>query len=64
MHSYDPANVWADAKGLLQLKITKRSNEGVCSEVNLTRSLGYGTYTFTVHDISQLEPAASLTTFT
>jgi len=32
--------------------------------VTLTRSLGYGTYSFTVHDTSQLEPAAALAMFT
>jgi hypothetical protein len=32
--------------------------------VNLTRSLGYGTYSFTVEDISKLEPAAVFGMFT
>jgi hypothetical protein len=32
--------------------------------VTLTRSLGYGTYSFTVHDTSQLEPAAAFAMFT
>ena len=32
--------------------------------MSLTRSLGYGTYAFTVRDISKLEPAAVFTMFT
>ncbi len=33
-------------------------------EVKLVRSLGYGTYSFVVRDISQLEPSAVLTLLT
>jgi hypothetical protein len=64
MRSYDPANVSIDDSGHLHLKITRRSDEWVCSEVSLTRSLGYGTYTFTVQDISHLEPSAVLGMYT
>jgi hypothetical protein len=32
--------------------------------VKLTRSLGYGTYSFAVHDVSHLEPSAVLTFIT
>jgi len=35
-----------------------------CAEVNLTRSLGYGTYRVVVRDSSFLEPAAVLSMFT
>jgi hypothetical protein len=44
--------------------VTKQANQWTCSEVQLTRSFGYGTYAFTVQDISHLEPAAVLTLFT
>jgi hypothetical protein len=40
------------------------SGEWTCAEVSLTRSLGYGTYSFVVRDTSQLEPAAALAMFT
>ncbi len=36
----------------------------MCAEVILTRSLGYGTYSFVVRDVAQLEPAAALGMFT
>jgi len=53
---YNPKNVYVDDRGALHLQIVKRDQRWTCSEVNLTRSLGYGTYSFTVEDISQLEP--------
>jgi hypothetical protein len=61
---YDPANAWTDPKGLLHLRISKKADHWLCSEVALTRSFGYGTYSFTVHDISHLEPAAALSLLT
>lgn len=60
-NSFDPANAWADEKGALHLRITKRGVDWFCSEVKLTRSLGYGTYRFTVRDVSHLEPSTVLT---
>jgi hypothetical protein len=54
---YAPSNVWTDAGGAMHLGIKKTDNDWVCSEVSLTRSLGYGTYRFVVRDISKLEPA-------
>src|SRR5208282_3842890 len=60
-NSFDPANAWTDEKGALHLRVTKRGVDWICSEVRLTRSLGYGTYRFTVRDISRLEPATVLT---
>lgn len=59
-----PDNAWTDEKGALHLRMTRRPNEWGCAEVKLARSLGYGTYRFTVHDISHLEPEAVLTLFT
>lgn len=62
--SYDPANVWTDVSGALHLRIAMDSGKWRCAEVNLTRSLGYGTYRFVVRDSSFLEPAAVLSMFT
>ncbi len=61
---YDPSNVYVDQSGALHLQIINRNNEWTCSEVNVTRSLGYGTYVFTVEDTSNLDPAVSFTMFT
>ena len=57
---YGPENAWADASGALHLRITKKGDRWTCAEVEMTRSLGYGTYVVTVRDTSQLEPAAVL----
>jgi hypothetical protein len=64
MNNYDPANAWTDADGALHLRIAGEPGKWTCAEVALTRSFGYGTYTFVVRDTSQLEPAASLAMFT
>lgn len=64
VHSYDPANGRVGADGFLHLRITGQPKQWVCSETVLTRSLGYGTYSFTVKDVSRLEPAAALSMFT
>jgi hypothetical protein len=63
-NSFDPANAWTDESGALHLRVTKRGVDWICSEVKLTRSLGYGTYRFTVRDVSAMEPSAVLTLFT
>jgi hypothetical protein len=62
---YDGDNGWTDAKGALHLRIKKKGTKWTCTEVEMDRSLGYGTYIFTVADTSHLEPAAvlSLNTF-
>jgi hypothetical protein len=62
---YDGDNGWTDAKGALHLRIKKKGNKWSCTEVVMSRSLGYGTYVVTVADTSHLEPAAvlSLNTF-
>jgi hypothetical protein len=62
--SYDPSNVWTDENGDLHLRIANNSGKWTCAEVNLTRSLGYGTYRFVVQESSHLEPAAILGMFT
>lgn len=58
-NDYDPANAWVDAEGLLHLRLARRDDHWTSAEVILTRSLGYGTYAFTVRDTSTLDPAAS-----
>ena len=63
-NSFDPANAWTDENGALHLRIAKNQDGWSCAEVQLTRSLGYGTYQFVVRDISHLEPSAVLTLFT
>ena len=64
MNSFDPANAWTDKNGFLHLRVRKNQDGWACAEVQLTRSLGYGTYLFVVRDISHLEPSAVLTFFT
>jgi hypothetical protein len=61
---YDPANAWTDADGALHLRIAGQPEQWTCAEVALTRSFGYGTYSFVVRDTSKLEPAAVLAMFT
>lgn len=62
---YDGDNAWVDAAGAMHLRIVKKQDKWSCTQVDLDRSLGYGTYVLTVHDASKLEPAAvfSMTTF-
>lgn len=61
---YDPENAWTDDSGALHLRVKMKSGKWNCAEVNLVRSLGYGTYRFTARDTSFLEPAAVLSMFT
>jgi hypothetical protein len=61
---YDGGNAWVDANGALHLQIKKKDGKWTCAMVLQSRNLGYGTYVFTVHDISQLEPAAVLSVHT
>jgi len=63
-HDYDPKNAYTDSKGALHLQITDRQGKWICSEVTLTKNLGYGTYLFTVEDVSHLEPATIFSAFT
>jgi hypothetical protein len=61
---FDPANAWTDERGALHLRISGGPGKWAGAEVKLTRSLGYGTYTFQLRDISHLEPSALLTLIT
>ncbi len=64
MHANSASNAWTDAGGLLHLRITREGSEWTCAEVNLTRSLGYGTYSFQVRKTPVLEPGTVLGMFT
>lgn len=61
---FDSANVWTDERGALHLRISGSPGKWAAAELKLTRSLGYGTYRFQVHDVSHLEPSALLTMIT
>ena len=61
---YDPSNAWTDASGAMHLRITGHPGKWICSQIILTRSLGYGTYRLTVSDTSNLDPAAVLAMYT
>jgi hypothetical protein len=61
---YNPDNVYVDQTGALHLRIVNRNQQWTCSEITLTQSLGYGTYSFTVEDISKLEPSVVFGMFT
>jgi hypothetical protein len=64
INPYHPDNVYIDKAGALHLRILNRDGQWTCSEVNLTRSLGYGTYSFTVDDTSHFEPSVVFGMFT
>ncbi len=61
---YDPGNAWVDASGALHLRIARVDDKWTCAEVSLNRSMGYGTYSFTVRDTSQLELPVAFVMFT
>ncbi len=60
LNDYDPRNAWVDDDGHLHLQLVQRDGRWTSAEVALTRSLGYGTYSFIVRDVAHLEPAAVL----
>ena len=64
LNNYSPNNAFTDSTGALHLRIAKDSDGWTCAEISLTRSLGYGTYSFVVRDISHLQPAAVFSIFT
>jgi hypothetical protein len=63
-NDYSPENVWVDPRGFLHLRMQDHNGRWTCAELFLTRSLGYGTYRFTVQDSTHLEPSAVLGMFT
>jgi hypothetical protein len=58
------SNVWIDAQGSLHLQIAWERGQWTCAEVFLTRSLGYGTYSFDVREVSPREPGMVFGMFT
>src|SRR5713226_2924582 len=61
---FDAENARTDASGALHMQIQKnKTGRWSCAEIFLNRSLGYGTYSVTVRDISHLEPAAVFTMY-
>jgi hypothetical protein len=63
-YSNRASNAWTDSLGALHLRIVREEGEWTCAEVILSRSLGYGTYSFRVHEIPQLEPGTVFGMFT
>jgi len=61
---YSADNAWTDASGALHLRIKKKGEQFECAEIALTRSLGYGTYSFSVRDVSRLAPSLTFEMFT
>jgi len=64
-NNWSAANVNVDPAGRLHLRITQRRGAWYCAEVSLTKSLGYGTYRFSVASpIGALDPNVILGLFT
>ena len=63
-NDYDASNGWVDGNGFLHLRIARQGDRWTSADVELSRSLGYGSYRFVVHDVSRLEPSAVLAFFT
>lgn len=61
---YSPDNAWTDEKGAMHLRIGQQNDRWTCTEVSLTRSLGYGSYSFVVRDVGSLEPPTVFGMFT
>jgi hypothetical protein len=61
---YDPANAWTDESGFLHLRIARRAERWSFAQVELSRSLGYGSYRFVVRDVSHLEAATVFALYT
>lgn len=64
VNPYSSANAWTDDKGALHLRIAKESDKWTCAEVTLTRSFGYGLYSFVLRDTSHLSPRDVFSMFT
>ncbi len=61
---YSPANAWTDSDGALHLRIAQEGGKWSCAEVTLTRSFGYGNYSFRVRDTSNLAANITFSMFT
>ncbi len=64
MHLNSASNAWTDERGWLHLRIAREASEWSCAEISLTRSLGYGAYSFVLHEGPELDPGAVLGMFT
>jgi len=64
MHINSASNAWTDAKGWLHLRIALVSGEWTCAEIAMSRSLGYGSYSFVIQHMPQLEPGSVFGMFT
>lgn len=63
-NEYSSDNVSVDDSGALHLRLKRNSHGWVCSEIHSIRSFGYGTYTFNISDVAQLEAAVMFSAFT
>lgn len=61
---YSSSNISLDEQGAMHLHISRTEKDWSCAEASLTQNLGYGTYTFVVHGLEKLEPAAVFGMFT
>ncbi len=61
---YAASNAWVDPNGALHLRVRRNADHFECAEVALTRSLGYGAYSFHVRDVSPLASDIVLEMFT
>jgi hypothetical protein len=61
---YSASNAFTDERGALHLRIAKKGDRFECAEIAMTRSLGYGTYSFLVHDVSRLAQDVTFEMFT
>ena len=64
VNPYSAANAWTDDDGALHLRIAKEQGKWTCAEVTLTRTFGYGQYSFVVRDTSKLPSAVVFSMFT
>ena len=63
-HTNRADNAWVDSHGYLHLRIAWEDGQWTCAEMGMLRSLGYGSYSFTVHNMPKLEPGTVLGFFT
>ena len=63
-HYYLPQNTEVDSSGAMHLRIRRLADQWTCAEVNLPRTLGYGTYRFTFQNPAQIDPAAEFAFYT
>jgi hypothetical protein len=57
-------NAWVDNRGWMHLRVAREGDIWTCGEVNLLRSLGYGTYRFTVREMPEMESGTVFGMFT